>query len=75
MAIAPTDLHVPPPLLQRLDAWASCNSGSGPEQREVEDTLDVAGLVHQLRQQRMGMVQVGVLLLLSLKHGALARLW
>jgi protein tyrosine phosphatase len=41
----------------------------------VEDTLDVAGLVHQLRQQRMGMVQVAVLLLLSLKHGALARLW
>jgi protein tyrosine phosphatase len=43
-------------LLQRLDAWA--RSPSGPERAEVEDTLDVPSLVHHLRTQRMGMVQV-----------------
>lgn len=45
-------------LLQRLDAWA--RSSSGPDRAEVEDTLDVPSLVHHLRMQRMGMVQVRV---------------
>lgn len=47
-------------LVQRLDAWASCSNGKGPDQAEVEDTLDVPALVHKLRAQRMGMVQVRV---------------
>jgi hypothetical protein len=33
---------------------------SGPDRAEVEDTLDVPALVHALRAQRMGMVQVRV---------------
>jgi hypothetical protein len=31
---------------------------AGPSRAEVEDTLDVPALVHALRAQRMGMVQV-----------------
>lgn len=46
-------------LSQRLDAWAALNGGGGPDRSEVEDTLDVPSLVHKLRAQRMGMVQVG----------------
>jgi protein tyrosine phosphatase len=45
-------------LMQRLDAWATANGGSGLQQSDYDDTLDVPKLVHQLRAQRMGVVQV-----------------
>ncbi|WIA40685.1 hypothetical protein OEZ86_004381 [Tetradesmus obliquus] len=44
-------------LLQRLDAWPGCNGGAGPERGEVEAALNLPALVHELRRQRMGMVQ------------------
>eukprot|EP00882_Tetradesmus_deserticola_P029984 GHRQ01033630.1.p2 GENE.GHRQ01033630.1~~GHRQ01033630.1.p2 ORF type:complete len:128 (+),score=32.08 GHRQ01033630.1:339-722(+) len=44
-------------LLQRLDAWPSCRAGAGPDRGEVESALNLPVLVHELRQQRMGMVQ------------------
>jgi hypothetical protein len=44
-------------LLQRLDAWPSCQEGSGPDRAEVEAALNLPALVHELRRQRMGMVQ------------------
>jgi protein tyrosine phosphatase len=44
-------------LLQRLDAWPSCQDGAGPDRGEVEAALNLPALVHELRRQRMGMVQ------------------
>lgn len=44
-------------LLQRLDAWPQCQDGCGPDRDEVEAALNVPHLVHELRRQRMGMVQ------------------
>ncbi|KAF6254095.1 protein-tyrosine phosphatase-like protein [Scenedesmus sp. NREL 46B-D3] len=44
-------------LLQRLDAWPCCRDGAGPDRGEVEAALNLPALVHELRQQRMGMVQ------------------
>jgi tyrosine-protein phosphatase non-receptor type 9 len=44
-------------LLQRLDAWPSCQEGGGPDRAEVEAALNLPALVHELRRQRMGMVQ------------------
>eukprot|EP00775_Hariotina_reticulata_P003503 gene3503-3772_t len=44
-------------LLQRFDSWQSLNEGQGPDRAEVEATLNLPQLVHDLRAQRMGMVQ------------------
>lgn len=44
-------------LLQRLDSWQSCCDGEGLDKNEVEAALNIPNLVHELRRQRMGMVQ------------------
>jgi len=44
-------------LLQRFDSWQTLNDGRGPDRAEVEAALNLPQLVHDLRFQRMGMVQ------------------